>query len=34
MPWYIDQSLGNVLRQAVDDFRQNYEDYIRVYREN
>ena len=32
--WYIDASLDSVLRQAVADFRRNYESYLRTYREN
>ena len=32
--WYLDQDLGEVLRIAVNDFRQHHEDYIAVYKAN
>jgi len=32
--WYIDASLDSVLRQAIGDFKHNYEDYYRTHVEN
>jgi hypothetical protein len=32
--WYIDAGLDSVLREAVEDLRRNYEDYIRTYFQN
>ncbi|HIL71574.1 MAG TPA: hypothetical protein EYG38_17210 [Verrucomicrobia bacterium] len=32
--WYFEAELSQVLRQAVDDFKENYEGYIRSYFKN
>ena len=32
--WYFDQPMGRVLRNAIDDFKLNYERYIETFKAN